>query len=161
MLSHMVVMPVFDIYATACDWLTAGAPAPRGLGWFLAASYLNGIVIEIGRKIRAPEDEETGVETYTFLWGRRRALSAWLAAMALTAFCAWHGARLIGFALPAVSLLLAVLAVAAVLAMRFAAAPAPGTGKRFEAVSGAWTLSLYLGLGVVPLLLRHWQGGTP
>ncbi|HEY6871132.1 MAG TPA: UbiA family prenyltransferase [Geobacteraceae bacterium] len=161
MLSHMLVMPIFDIYATACDWLTAGAPPPRGLGWFLAVSYLNGIVIEIGRKVRAPEDEEEGVETYSALWGRPRALLAWLGAMLLTALCAWRGARLIGFATPVAWLLAILLAAAASLAISFARAPLAGRGKRIELFSGTWTLLMYLSLGAIPLFVRSWLGGTP
>lgn len=159
MLSHMIVLPVFDIYATACDWLMAGAAPPCGLVWFLAVSYLNGIVIEIGRKIRAPQDEEEGVETYTVLWGRPLALTAWLGAMALTALCAWRGAAMIGFATPVALLLLALLSCAALLGLRFAADPLPGRGKRFERMSGIWTLLMYLNLGAIPLLLRFLQGG--
>lgn len=161
MLSHMVIMPVFDIYATACDWLMAGAAPPRGLIWFLGVSYLNGIVIEVGRKIRSPQDEEEGVETYSFLWGRSRALLAWLGAMSLTAVCAWRGALLIGFAVPVSLLLLLLLSGAALLAITFHAAPLPGRGKRIELFSGIWTLLMYLSLGAVPLLIQHFQGNLP
>jgi 4-hydroxybenzoate polyprenyltransferase len=157
LLSHMIIMPVFDIYATACDWLMAGAAPPQGLIWFLAVSYLNGIVIEVGRKIRAPHDEEEGVETYTVLWGRSRALLAWLGAMFLTALCAWRGALLIGFAVPVVILLLILFCGALLLALRFAAKPLPGRGKGFELLSGIWTLCMYLSLGAIPLLLRFWS----
>lgn len=159
MLSHMIIMPVFDIYATACDWLMAGAGPPRGLGWFLAVSYLNGIVIEIGRKIRSPQDEEEGVETYSALWGRGWALLAWLGAMLLTAVCAWRGSLLIGFATPLALLLLLLLSGAVVLAVTFNAAALPGRGKRIEMFSGAWTLLMYLSLGAIPLALRYLQGG--
>ncbi|ALC18017.1 4-hydroxybenzoate polyprenyltransferase [Desulfuromonas soudanensis] len=159
LLSHMIILPVFDIYATACDWLMARATPPQGLIWFLAVSYLNGIVIEIGRKIRAPEDEEEGVETYTVLWGRPRALAAWLGAMGLTALCAWRGAVLIGFATPVALLLLILLVSATLVAIRFARHPLPGRGRHFELVSGIWTLVMYLSLGAGPLLLRFLQGG--
>ncbi len=155
MLSHMVVMPIFDIYATACDWLAAGSSPPAGIGWFLAASYTNGIVVEIGRKIRAPEDEEEGVETYSFLWGRPRALVAWLTAMFLTALFAWRGAILIGFATSVAWLLAALLLAAACLARSFNHAPLAGRGKQIENFAGVWTLSMYLGLGVIPLLIRY------
>src|SRR5262249_2483608 len=65
MTSHMVIMPIVDLYATACDWMVAGfRTPPPGLIWFLIVSYLNGLVIEIGRKVRVPADEEHGVETY-------------------------------------------------------------------------------------------------
>jgi 4-hydroxybenzoate polyprenyltransferase len=41
---------------------------PNGLIIFLIVTFLNGVVIEIGRKIRAKEAEEVGVETYSYLW---------------------------------------------------------------------------------------------
>ena len=69
LLSHMVIMPLINLCATACDWLPATGVVPAGIGWFLVMSYFNGIVVEVGRKLRAPEDEETGVETYTSLYG--------------------------------------------------------------------------------------------
>lgn len=72
--SHMLVVPLIDLYATACDWLPEEAAPPAGLGWFLAASFFNGVVVEIGRKLRAPADEEPGVETYSAVWGRPKAL---------------------------------------------------------------------------------------
>jgi 4-hydroxybenzoate polyprenyltransferase len=48
----------------------------RHAAWngFFWVSFFNGTVLEIGRKIRAPQDEEAGVETYSFLWGRGGAL---------------------------------------------------------------------------------------
>src|SRR5688572_16434545 len=60
--SHMGIVPLIDYYATACDWRPA-AGAPSGLIWFLLVSYANGFVLEIGRKTRAPIDEEPHVET--------------------------------------------------------------------------------------------------
>src|SRR5262249_27120361 len=73
MVSHMAIMPLVDFYATACDWWPTGEGAPRGLIWFVVVSYFNGMVIEIGRKIRGPQDEEVGVNTYSALWGMRTA----------------------------------------------------------------------------------------
>ena len=61
----MLILPLITLYATACEWHTASASLPNGLVWLLVASFFSGLVIEIGRKIRAPEDEEPGVETYS------------------------------------------------------------------------------------------------
>ncbi|BAU50283.1 membrane protein [Sulfurifustis variabilis] len=152
--THMLVMPLIDFYATACDWLVAGAGAPpRGLGWFVAASFFNGIVIELGRKIRAPEDEEEGVETYTVVWGRAKAVGAWVLALSATLACAAGAAAVIGVTLWVSAVLALILLAALALAMRFLAGPRRGMGRRFETASGVWTLALYLGLGVLPLLL--------
>ena len=43
------------------------------------------MVLEIGRKLRAPEQEEPGVNTYTADWETHRALGAWLLAGAVAA----------------------------------------------------------------------------
>lgn len=156
MASHMAIMPLIDFYATACDWLPAGGELAPGLAWFLLISYFNGMVIEIGRKIRAPADEERGVETYSAVWGCRGAVLAWLAAMAVAAAFALAAAREIRFVLPVACVLAVLLAAAAALAIPYLKALQPGTGKRFELLSGVWTLALYLSVGVVPLLVQRW-----
>jgi 4-hydroxybenzoate polyprenyltransferase len=152
--SHMLIMPLIDWFATGCDWVRAGGEMPAGLFWFLAASFCNGIVIELGRKIRAPDQEETGVETYTFLWGRPMAVGAWLAAMAATLACAIVAAQRIAFT-SAVSVVLGVLwAGGCGLGLFFVRTSRGKLAKLIEAYSGVWTLALYLTLGVVPLLVR-------
>ena len=55
MTSHLMPLPLVDLYATACDWWVAGLrQPPPGVYWFLIVSYRNGLVIEIGRKTRVP-----------------------------------------------------------------------------------------------------------
>ncbi|HMR19627.1 MAG TPA: hypothetical protein PKA53_10045, partial [Sphingobacterium sp.] len=63
--SHMFIIPLIDIYASGLDWLLADANAPKGLLFFFVVSYMNGIVLEIGRKIKSPRDEQKGVQTYS------------------------------------------------------------------------------------------------
>jgi 4-hydroxybenzoate polyprenyltransferase len=154
MLSHMVIVPLIDLYATACDWWPALGRPPAGLFWFVVVSYFNGLVIEMGRKVRAPADEEEGVATYSALWGRRAAVLAWLGAMAATAACAVQAARAIDFVLPVAVWLGGLLATAALVARGFLRDPAPGRGKRIELLSGLWTIGMYLSVGAVPLLWR-------
>ncbi len=151
MLSHMLVMPVIDFCATGLDWIHEGATMPRGLFLFLATTFLNGCVIEIGRKIRSPEDEEPGVETYSALWGPRRAAAVWLVILVATAALALACCARVGCARPARPLL-AVLAV-------FCAAPAVlflrgrHCGPKIELASGVWTLAMYLVVGGLPAIL--------
>ncbi|MEY2880357.1 MAG: hypothetical protein RLZZ15_2737, partial [Verrucomicrobiota bacterium] len=111
-----------------------------------------GIVIELGRKIRAPAQEERGVETYTFLWGRPVAVGAWLAAMVTTLACALAAAARIGFAGPVAVALGVLLLGAAALGVGFVLNVRGALAKRIELMSGVWTLALYLSLGVAPLL---------
>jgi 4-hydroxybenzoate polyprenyltransferase len=158
MVSHMAIMPLVDFYATTCDWAPAGfAHPPRGLLWFLLVSFSNGMVVEIGRKIRSPQDEERGVETYSFLWGARRAVLVWLAMMIATAGFACMAARGIRFEAPVFLILACVVLVAAALAIRFLRTQSSGGGKPVETMAGVWSLLLYLDLGVVPLAVSHWR----
>jgi 4-hydroxybenzoate polyprenyltransferase len=151
LVSHMGIMPLVDFFGTACEWLPRTGTPPAGLGWFLTASFCNGIVIEIGRKLRQPEDEEEGVETYSRLWGKSGGAGVWLAALAATLTCAVMAAAAIGFLVP--------VAIALACVLLFALALIPSylkgnlRGNHIESVSALWTLVLYLMLGLVPLLL--------
>jgi 4-hydroxybenzoate polyprenyltransferase len=155
MWTHMLIVPLIDLYVTACDWRVAGeVTPPHGLTWFLIASFCNGLVIEIGRKIRAPQDEEVGVETYTALWGRRKAVLAWLSALSLTALSALLAAREIGFAFPIAGLLVSLVILATIIALRFLHTPVTRRAKLIETMSGLWTILMYLSVGAIPLF---WQ----
>jgi 4-hydroxybenzoate polyprenyltransferase len=153
LLSHMVILPLVDFYAAACDWIKHGPP-PRGLLWFVLASYCNGVVIELGRKIRVPADEEVGVETYSFLWGQRVACIVWCGAVLCTATLATVAASATGNA-PRVGIGLAAgLFGAIAAAVWFIRRDARNSGKRIEQFSGLWTIWLYLWLGWITWLTR-------
>ena len=152
--SHMMIMPLVDWFATGCDWVHAGGGMPAGLLWFLGASFWNGVVIELGRKIRAPEQEERGVETYSFLWGRTIAVSSWLAAMAATMVFAGMAAREITFLTLVIATLGLLWLGGATLGIVFLRTVRGKLAKGIESYSGLWSLGLYLMLGVVPLCLR-------
>lgn len=160
MLSHMMIIPLVDLYATACDWWPAAEGVPRGLGWFLAVSYTNGIVIETGRKIRTPPDEEPGVNTYSALWGPSNATRVWLGAMLLTAIFAAFAAQSIDFLVPVSVVLSVLLLLAAWTVWRFLKHPTAGAGKGIENLSGLWTVLMYLILGAVPLVWRWFSLGA-
>jgi 4-hydroxybenzoate polyprenyltransferase len=158
MLTHMVITPLIFLYASACDWMLAGyARPPRSLIWILAVNYFNGMVVEIGRKIRAPGDEEHGVETYSRIWGRRNAISAWIAAILTTNVFAYFAAGAIQHARLVSTLLSPILLLSVAAGIWFLSDRKPGRGKAVETVSGIWALMVYLSLGVIPVLLR-WYG---
>jgi 4-hydroxybenzoate polyprenyltransferase len=158
--SHMVILPLVDLYATACDWQVAGLGAPpHGLLWFLIVSYLNGVVIEIGRKTRARCDEEEGVETYSALWGAHGAARAWVLVVGLTALAAWQASIRIGTGQATVLLLAALVGGCVAAARHFVRSGRAGSGKSIELMSGVWTLLMYLGLGAAPLGIRLWGQG--
>ena len=142
--SHMVIMPLLLLYATATDWMTAGAGAPRSLWLFLAASYATGLVLEIGRKIRSPGEERPGVETYTESWGRPRAVTAWLASVAASATLIVLTAVAVRATWTPVAAPLLAIGVSFA-AWRFLRAdPAARVGKQIELASAVWTLGAYV-----------------
>jgi 4-hydroxybenzoate polyprenyltransferase len=158
MVSHMIIVPLVDFYATACDWRPAREKPPPGLLWFVVVSYFNGLVIEIGRKIRGPQDEEIGVNTYSHIWGARNAVIVWLAAMTMTALFASVAAYQIDFLVPAAAILVVLLTGAFLTCATFLRDPSLKRSKRIEGYAGIWTLSMYLTLGAIPWLL-FWSRG--
>lgn len=151
MWSHMLIMPMIDFYATATDWINFSAP-PHSLYWFVALSLFNGINLEIGRKIRSEEDEEKGVETYSFLWGREKACFAWFSMLFMTGICAIGASWFlpspffnIVFAFVLIYLSLAIYAI-----KKFIGNPVKGSGNKIENLSGIFTLCVYLLLGLIP-----------
>ena len=156
MLSHMIVLPMIDFYLLAAQWQGHGAP-PLAFGWFLVATYSNGIVFEIGRKVRSAGDEEVGVETYSALWGVRRATVAWLLALLAAAI----GGALAGWTMEQsarVSLAIALVMVvgwagAVWVAWRMVKQPTGANSRWIERYSGLWVLTFYLSMGLLP----HWR----
>ena len=149
--SHMVIVPLIDWYVSSFDWLIAGVPAPPALGWFLAVTFLNGLVVEVGRKIRAPQDEEPGVETYTAMWGRAGATAVWVGAIACNVALATIAAAHVGFVRVDLVVFGALALAAALCALAFLRSQRAGSGRRIEQMTGAWTLGSYVFLGIVPL----------
>jgi 4-hydroxybenzoate polyprenyltransferase len=141
--THMLIIPMADFYATACDWARSGAAPPSGLGWFIVVSFCNGIALEIGRKVRAPDDEEEGVRTYSVLWGRDKAIGAWLLALAGSGACALAAADRIGFFPPVLSVLGMLFIGGAWAAGRFLLEPTTRRARRVEQFSGIWTLVMW------------------
>ena len=80
--SHMFFFPAIDYYSSGMDWYLEGpGQAPFGMIFFFAVSFMNGIVWEVGRKIRTPENEEHN--SYTKRYGIRRATWIWIASISI------------------------------------------------------------------------------
>lgn len=144
LLSHAVIVPLIDGLLAAFQIAqTPGLAKPAGLAWLLAASLFGSLTFEIGRKMRAPENEQPGVDTYTKMWGRPRALIAWLVATTGVAVCAGGAILYAGGPLALLLPLLAVAAAPVVVAARFHNEPTPAHAGWMEPVSGAVLLANY------------------
>ena len=152
LISHMAIMPLIDLFVTACEWLPRAGFPPAGLWLFLALSFVNGCVLEIGRKLFAPENERPGVETYSALLGPRRAALAWATCAGL-AFLLLLGVGSAVGSLRPVAWIGAVAFVATLAcAARYAQKPTPAAQKVVDAMAGLWVLVCYGAAGFAPLL---------
>ncbi len=139
LLSHMVIMPLIALFASAPAWL--GHPvATHELVLFLGLAFCVGMVGEIGRKIRAPDDEEAGVETYTALWGRNAAVGLWLLGILATALITGLACRVLAYEGYFFPVLAVLFALTVVVGWRFVRSPGSGRARSIEGVSGLWTL---------------------
>lgn len=155
--SHMLIMPLIDLYVTSCDWLAHGeTKPPEGILWFLLVSFFNGVLFEFGRKIRAREDEETGVDTYTAMWGIPKATGAWVITLMLNFTAATMAANNTGSLTFTVPLLLIFLLPTLWTGVRFIRQPTSKHAKTIETLSGIWTLAMYITLGPLALLVHSW-----
>lgn len=151
LVSHMAIMPLIDLLLTALEWMPHHT-APAGLWLFLALSFINGCVMEIGRKLWASEAEIVGVDSYSRLWGPKRAARVWTLCVLLSALL------LIGVGLktgaPWISLAVAAtgFAACAISAWQYGDTPTPALQKRMDMLAGLWVFLCYGTAGFAPML---------
>jgi UbiA prenyltransferase family protein len=154
LLTHMAVMPLIDTYTTGLDWLSVGPRLPSGLGWFLGVTFMNGMLIEIGRKLRAPDAEREGVDTYTRAWGLRRAPVVWLILLGTAASLGTLALRHVGSGALELGTIGLALLWAVRAAVRFLRRPDAASARGVEQASQLWMFATYLALGTLPFLVR-------
>lgn len=154
--SHMFIIPLVDVYASGLDWLLAGVAAPLGLLYFFAVSYMNGIVLEIGRKIKPLEYEEEGVISYTKLLGQKGAPLIWLACLVGTLVFAILAAHYGGYGIQMFWVLLGLFAICAAPAILYLTmkTQTQKVAKYVEYASALWTFGMYLSLGGIPMFMK-------
>ena len=152
LVSHGLIVPLIDGFAVACDVLAHDAPLHGGVAPLLGVGLFGGMVVEIGRKVWATDEERPGVETYSARWGRGGATAAWLAVLALSLACGLVVLRSVAAPTVLYAALgggAAVCAAVAVVVWRRDLA-----GRVLEGAAGLWTLALYTTIGPLALLLR-------
>ncbi|XOV68857.1 MAG: UbiA family prenyltransferase [Fluviicola sp.] len=150
--SHMVIIPLIDIYASGLDWLLGGDAPHWGLAWFFAVSYMNGLVLEFGRKIRTPETEEDGVVSYTKMYGTKGGVIIWLILMLVTFGLAIGATNYAHYGWLAFTILSFCYVLCALPGLLFLTNPTKKRSKMIEYASAVWTALMYLSLGGIPML---------
>jgi len=154
MLSHMLVVPLIYWYDAACVGPSSRQYGQASIALLLAAGFFSGIVVEIGRKLRAPEEEETGVATYSVTWGIRKSVLAWNSALLLAFAFAGAAAASVGAVMLAAAILFPALALALGCSLLYKRRPTHRYAKLMELMSGAWTLVLYMVLGPLVVFFK-------
>jgi 4-hydroxybenzoate polyprenyltransferase len=155
--SHMFIIPLIDIYSSGLDWLLDGSTPHLGLIWFFAVSYMNGLVLEFGRKIRTPESEEEGVVSYTGMYGTRGGVLIWITSLFITLCLAIGAAHYANFGWSAWIILLAIFFICALPGALFIFNTTVKKSKMIEYASILWTALMYLSLGGIPMLNELFQ----
>ena len=150
--SHMLIIPLVDIYASGMDWLMEGVPAPKGLYFFFVVSFMNGVVLEIGRKIRTPETEE--FNTYSTMMGMKKATLLWILMLCVTYAASIAAALYAGYGVVGVGFLTTFLVLCSVPALLFLREKSVRNAKMIEYASGLWTAGMYLSLGGIPMVIK-------
>lgn len=148
--SHMLIIPLIDMYASGLDWLLAGVEAPKGLIFFFLVSFMNGIVLEIGRKIRVPEKEE--FNTYSTMMGAGKATTLWILVLAATFGFSLLASWFAGYGLTGFLILLFLFVLCCLPAILFLRRQSEKHSKLIEYASALWTIGMYLTLGGIPMI---------
>tara|TARA_Y100000739_G_scaffold131341_1_gene113180 strand:+ start:429 stop:1361 length:933 start_codon:yes stop_codon:yes gene_type:complete len=152
--SHMFIIPLIDVYASGLDWFLEGVDAPIGLLFFFAVSFMNGIVLEFGRKIKPPESEEEGVLSYTKYFGTKKAVRVWIAVLSVTLILSLITSYYASYGLIAYYFFGIIFLVCLIPAFIFLKSPGTKSAKYIEHASSLWTVFMYLGLGGIPMLSK-------
>lgn len=150
--SHMMIIPLIDVYASGLDWFLEGAEAPKGLLFFFVVSFMNGVVLEIGRKIKTLENEE--FNTYSTALGAKKATFLWISVLTLAYGFMLSASVFAGFGWPGVWIGSSIYLICLVPGLIFISWPTAKSSKAIEYASALWTIGTYLSLGGIPMLLE-------
>lgn len=152
--SHMVIIPLIDVYASGLDWFISGATPHFGLLIFFAVSYFNGMVLEVGRKIKAPMDEKEGVQTYTAALGTDRGVVLWMILTFVSFVLSSLACLYVGLPVISIIILAVIFLYLEISGLKFFKSKSSKTAARLESASGVWALCMYLIIGGLPGLIH-------
>ena len=153
LLSHMLFMPLVDLYATSIEWLPRGGMFGFGIVLYMVSSFCDGTVVEVGRKLRAPENEEYGVDTYTQIWGPKQAMIVWMICMTISGTSTIIAGFQVRVGWEIMFVLSPLYILAACVAIKFAKNPTPKNAKVFKILPGIWMILMHSMLGFLPFFI--------
>lgn len=136
LITHMVITPLIDGFGASFEWIQSGETLIIPMLVFMISSFCDGTTVEVGRKIRIPEDEEFGVDSYTHLWGMNRAIFTWLFCMTISFISTVFAGYQVGVGFPIACILSVLYIIAWFLSLSFLAEPTRKLAHSFEIFSG-------------------------
>jgi 4-hydroxybenzoate polyprenyltransferase len=151
---HLGVLPAFALMGVGADQLAQDEMLRPGVWLFMGLTLATGAGVEIARKCMAPDQERSGVITYSKIWGPRTAgMTAAFAFAVAVMFgaLAFAATRVSGFwYIPAALIGFWVFVRAA----RYSEKPNAQHAAAIEGAATAWVVCAYLSLGVLPFVVR-------
>jgi 4-hydroxybenzoate polyprenyltransferase len=151
MVSHMVIVPLIDLFASTGDWYINNSETHWGLYLLLATSFFNGMVIEFGRKIKAKENEE--YNSYTRKYGIKKTIAIWLSVLFITLCFSSACCIVANYSFVSIIILTVVALFCAFYGLKFIKNETLNESKMIEKLSGVWTLVMYITIGCYPQLI--------
>ncbi len=152
--SHMLIIPLVDVLASGFDWELNNVVPSRGLLLFFAVSFMNGVVLEIGRKIKTPLNEEEGVVSYTKLLGITGAPLTWLLLLVATLVLAILSSQYAGHSVEEQMMLVVLFVICSLSSLWFMLSKTQKAAKSMEIAAALWTLGMYILLGGIKMFIR-------
>lgn len=153
-LTHMMIIAFVDLLASGAHWTYYSDLPPQEIQLFITVSFFNGMVLEIGRKIKPQKKEEYGVVSYSKLYGEKGATLLWIGLLSLTyliSLATLYVSHSPTWSFYSVS---AFFIVALIPPFLFLKTRNESHAKLIEHISGIWTIGMYLNIGALPYLLQ-------
>ena len=164
-LSHIVVMLLFVLFVISTEKYSFSVQRQAHSSAIFSlffVSYINGIILEIGRKTRKSSEEEYGVETYSKILGRERAVLTLIILFAIEIifiYLGLHENYYVGlnnafgkkYFFTGIILLLLIFCVSIFQLRKFIKEDL--TGKIVENISGIWIMFSYLCMGFLQYII--------
>lgn len=143
-ISHMMIIPLLDTLAASFAWGDF-SPDQAGLFWFFAISFFNGLTLELGRKIKAPEAEEAN--SYSTMIGFDRSMLLFRIVLSVTLmlclFASWYASIAFWHYL----IFVIGYVVCLLFTFKFSSDRNRKNASVMEKLSGVWAILMYLNLG--------------
>lgn len=153
LLSHMAIMPLIDVFLTGLEWLPSSG-ASSHLWLFIALSFINGCILEIGRKLWVPLNEIEGVQTYSGLWGPQTASIVWFACI-VGSFILLCGIGHVTNTLRVVAGLGSLCVIFCGLRVaKYLRTQTPEAQDEMDTAAGLWVFACYAIAGFVPMIVK-------